>query len=265
MKFNRTQLALLIGCISLSSYAAQDEKYHHEGGIGTYDNTSVPNSDAYWIGDYTYYSKGIDQNKGPYRLNAFLAHSSQVHLKYKHRDDFDAYTIKGKLFFGDHWFVAGLYDYTDDLGTGENTYKLELGNYISDTAKVYISAQRLERDISPAKYDYDKYAIGAKGFIQTSGDMGFLLKAEYLFKEYKISDYKSDSHGYLAEADYFFTKSFSVGGFYSDGNHEDKSYGGRANYFLRLTDNLSLDLSVDKKYEPKEDGTNWGARLVGRF
>ena len=265
MKFRPTQLVILMSVLSLSAYAAQDNAYHHEGGIMVYDNTTVSNSDAFWTADYTYYAKGIDQSKGPYRLNAFLGHSSQVNLKYTHRNDYNSYGIKGKLFFGDHWFVAGNYNYTDDLGKRKDLYNVELGNYISDTTKVYISAQRLEIDTSPRKYDFDKYAIGAKGFIEISGDMGLLLRTEYKYADYKISSYNSDSHGYLAEADYFFTRSFSIGGFYTDGNNEEKTYGGRANYFLRLTDNLSLDLSVDKVYEPKEDGTNWGARLVGRF
>ncbi len=265
MKFYRTQLAILIGCFSLSTFAAQDGAYQHEGSIMVYDNTSASDSDAYWTGKYTYFTKPIDQNKGPYRLNAFLAHSSQFGLKYSHNDHYDSYGIKGKLFFGDHWFVAGNYNYTDDHGKGKDLYNIELGNYISDTTKVYVSAQRLEIDIAKSKYDYDKYAIGAKGFIATSGDMGFLLKAEYQFSDYRYESYNVDSHGYSTEADYFFTKSFSIGGFYADGSHAQEVYGARANYFLRLTDNLSLDLSLDKVYEPKEDGTNWGVELVGRF
>ena len=260
-----TPLIAGLSVIGFSTLAAQDGTYQHEISVAASDNTSDSGTDTLWKGKYTYYAKPIDQNKGPYRLNAFLAHSSQFGVSYGNRDDYDAYGIKGKLFFGDHWFIAGDYSYTDDHGKNKDLYSVELGNYISDTTKVYISAQRFDVDVAKSKYDFDKYAIGAKGFIETDSGMGFLLKAEYKYSDYKYEKVKQDSNGLSLEADYFFTQSFSIGGYYSDGNHEQKVYGARANYFLRISDNISLDLSLDKLYEPDQDGVNWGAQLVGRF
>lgn len=264
MKPLLTPIALGLSFVCFSVFAAHDNPYHHEVSVAVSDNSSDSNIDTHWKGKYTYYTNSIDPNKGPYRLNAFLAHSSLISVNYNHRKNYDNYGIKGKLFFEDHWFVAGNYHYSDDNGKDKHRYSVELGNYISDATKVYVSAERFDVNVTSNDYDFNQYSLGSKGYIETDADMGLLLKAEYRYTDFKYEKNRN-SHGFALEADYFFNKSLSIGGHYSDGRHEQKVYGARANYFLRISDNVSLDLSLDKRYEPNQDGVNWGAKLVGRF
>ncbi|MBM7071707.1 hypothetical protein SOPP22_06750 [Shewanella sp. OPT22] len=256
-----------VALTSFSAFSALDLDYQHEVSLQAKDQTGNSNSDTYWKGQYTYYAKPIEQTKGPYILNAFLAHSSQLTLMYGHKKDDNDYGIKGKWFVRDHWFIAGEYERAELYGDYFDRYHFEVGNYVNDYTKVYVSAERDDLGDKNGKLEIDTYSLGVKSFISLPNDTGVLLKAAYLFKDVETGAPKSDTNNIKLHAEYFFNQSFSIDAHYENGNNDDAQYGVKAAYFIRILDNLSLDLTAGKYFEPedKDSGINWSARFVGRF
>ena len=267
MKSLFTPILAGLSLVSASALAAYDEDYQHEVSVSAADNTSDSNGDTQWLGQYTYYAKAIEQTNGPYRVNAFLAHSSQFSVYYGHQDDDNNYGIKGKLFFQDHWFVAGEYEQSEVYGDDVYFYSLEIGNYINEYTKVYVSAARHDLKDNASDLELDAYTLGVKSFISLENDMGLLVKAAYIYEDAKFENMRPDQNKVKLEADYFFNQSFSIGAHYDNGDEDDANYGVKADYFLRISDNISLDLSADKYFEDeyKNDGVYWTAKLIGRF
>ena len=267
MKSLFTPILAGLSFVSASALAAYDQDFQHEVSVAASDNTSDSKNDTHWKGQYTYYANPVEQTNGPYRVNAFLAHTSQFSLLYGHQDEDNEYGIKGKLFFADHWFVAAEYEQSEFLGDDVYFYSLEVGNYINEFTKVYVSAARHDIKDKISDLEIDTYSLGVKSFISLEHNMGLLLKAAYLYEEAKFAHLRPDQNKVKLEADYFFTQSFSIGAHYDNGDEDDANYGVKADYFFRITDNISLDVGVNKYFEDdyKSDGTNWKAKLIGRF
>ncbi len=253
--------------VSFNSFAVQDLNYHHQFSLQAKDNTGDSNSETYWKRQYTYYEKPIEQTNGPYFLNAFLAHSSQFSLVYGQQDNNKDYGIQGEWFVRDNWFIAGEYERAELYGDYYDKYLFEVGNYINDATKVYVSAERQDLGDSDSKLEIDTYSVGIKSFISLPKNTGVLLKAAYLFKDVEAGAPKSDSNNIKLSAEYFFNQSFSIDAHYQNGDNDEDEYGIKAAYFIRILDNLSLDLIAGKYFEPdeKDHGVNWSARLIGRF
>ncbi len=267
MKSLFTPVIAGLSLVSASTLAAYDDDYQHEVSISAADNTSDSKSDTHWKGNYTYYAKAIDQTDGPYRLNAFLAQTSHVSLMYGHQDNNDDYGIQGKLFLPRHWFIAGEYQRREILGDDVDVYHFEVGNYINEFTKVYVSAERKDVNDSKQAAEEDAYRLGIKSFISLPGDTGILLKAAYIYKDSEYNGKSTSTDNVKLEADYYFNRAFSVSAHFGNGDNDDADYGVKADYFLRLSDNISLDLSADKYFEDddKNDGVYWIAELIGRF
>lgn len=273
MKWTSTITALSLSMISASAFSANDEKFQNELTISYMDlSSSSIDVEPTWSAQYTYFGSHISQKTSPYQLNRFISQTSTLDLNYSNTDGDSSYGIGGEYVFDSKWFIGGDYQRADYSLFGDtDVYNANFGYYINDFTKVYFAASKSEEDTSLAQLDGYQYDIGLKTFIRTAYGEGVYVTADYTYNDSEVKTVlgtvKSNSKGWGIKADYYFTKSFSLGGSYSDSTFEnsDDTYAVSADYFLRIVDNVSIEFSADKVIEPSEQGFSYHVSLIGRF
>lgn len=300
---NKTSLtlAVLLALTSTHIYAVQDTAYQHEAEV-TYAGYSESFSDGSWNGQYRYYFTPVSQEKTPYALSGFLAQTSNLGGQYsKKNGDFDvtAYSIDGEYVFEDKWYIGANYqnldwDSNQNLGWDysstkheSDAYSVTLGYYFNDTSSVYINYGKSENTTKQSyltsnvvkneqfSTDTTFYGIGVKSYLPLSSDQGILLSGLFNHSSYDSTttspydnyQFSDSSNNLNAAADWYITRSWSVGAMYgtSFDSDRDDSYGINTAYTLRITDGISAKFHLSKQLEPDMDGVFAGIGVNGRL
>ena len=273
MKGMSTLTALGFGLISFSALSANDNNFQNEITINYMDYSSSKSAEEpTWKAKYSYYGSAISQSDSPYQLNRFMAQTTVLDLTYTNNDRNDSYGIGGEYVFDSKWFIGGDYQYADnDVFGHSHVYSANFGYYANDYTKLFFAATKSDTGNSFIDLETDTYSLGVNSFIATELGEGVYISANYSHTETETKspfyNDKTDYRSWEVSADYYLTNSFSVGGKYNDSTFEglDDTYSVNAAYFLRIIDNLSLKVNVDKQIEPSISGFTYDIALVGRF
>jgi len=285
-------LAVLIGLTSTHIYAVQDNAYQHEAEV-TYNAFSESYSDGSWNGQYRYYFTPVSQEKVPYALSGFLAQASNLGGHYsKQNSDIDVaiYSIDGEYVFEDKWYLGANYQNSDwDYSNTKNeadAYGVTLGYYFNDTSSVYVNYGKSENTTKQNylnsmngvwQYEVDStaYGIGAKSYLPLTSSQGILFSGLFSHSSYDSTttsptdkyEFSDSSNNLSAAADWYITRSWSVGATYAttfDSDRDDR-YDINTGYTLRITDGISAKFNLSKQLEPDMDGVFAGIGINGRF
>jgi len=293
---NKTSLTLtvLLGLTSTHIYAVQDTAYQHEAEV-SYAGSSESFSDGSWNGQYRYYFTPVNQDTAPYALSGFLAQTSNLGGHYSKLDadgDFNvtAYSIDGEYVFADNWYIGANYQNLDwdnySSKSESDAYGVTLGYYFNDTSSVYVNYGKSENTTKNNYYDSityvwkdevdtTAYGIGAKSYLPLSSGQGILLSGLFNHSSYDVKgisptdeyQFSDSSNNLSAAADWYITRSWSVGAMYAtsfDSDRDDR-YDINTAYTLRITDGLSAKFNLSKQLEPDMDGFFAGIGINGRF
>jgi len=246
-----TALAILLGFVSVNAAAAQDNPYQHEAGL-KYSANSEEFSDGLWNANYRFYISPVDQTKGPYALNGFLAQTSNVGANYSNYDesDLDTIGVDGTYVFASKWFIAANYQRSEIGSFDWNTYGAEVGYYFNDSSAVSAFYNDGSDSIE------ESYGLKVRSFIALQSTTGVDLSANWTHQD-------SDDTFNLG-ADWYVTKSWSVGLGYTDDGHYD-TFVLKTAYWLRLSDSFSANFELARELDSDADGVFIGLGLTGRF
>ena len=247
---NVTALALVLGFVALPAMAAQDAPFHHEAGL-KYSANTEEFGDGLWDLNYRFYLDSVSQEKGPYALNGFLAQSTNVGASYKMQDDvdLDIFSVDGTYVFDSKWFVGAKIERYDVGSFDTDTYQLDLGYYFNDSSKVaafYVDGSDID----------SIYGLEVRSFIDLKNTTGVDLGAKWTHTD-------ADDI-FNVNADWYVTKSWSVGLGYDD-NGSDDNFTAKTAYWLRMSDAFSATFELGKVLDSDVDGLFVGVGVVGRF
>ncbi|NCO71140.1 MULTISPECIES: putative porin [Shewanella] len=247
---NVTALALVLGFVALPAMAAQDAPFHHEASLGYSANTEEF-GDGLWDLNYRFYLDSVSQEKGPYALNGFLAQSTNVGASYKMQDDIDLdiFSVDGTYVFDSKWFVGAKIERYDVGSFDTDTYQLDLGYYFNDSSKVaafYVDGSDID----------SIYGLEVRSFIDLKNTTGVDLGTKWTHTD-------ADDI-FNVNADWYVTKSWSVGLGYDD-NGSDDNFTAKTAYWLRMSDAFSATFELGKVLDSDVDGLFVGVGVVGRF
>lgn len=291
---NKITLAslILLSSVSHISHAAQDKPYHHESQVD-YITSSEDFSDGKWGLQYRYFQQAVNQETVPYALSEFLAQTSNIGGEYIGFDGNDKqYNLDGTYFFDSKWFIGLGYQKTDfnetsnlklinsynTVGTDSKTYRVTGGYYLNKTSAVYLDYQYNDGEENDTLYDTDVtghyYGLGLRTLVPMTVTEGIYIDASYQYIDTELQYNGSftgrttqNSNNFNLKADWYFTRSWSVGGYYhtDDSNSDNDDYGIGTAYFLRLNDVLSARINVVKQFEPDLDGVYGNLSVNARF
>jgi len=268
MTNKQTSLALALMLASGLSYAAADVPFQHEASV-IYGANTNEFGDGSWNLGYRYYTSPVSQEQHPYALSGFLAQTSNIGVGYTTVDDadVDAYHLDGQYVFSNKWFLQAGYDRLDidsNLANSDSRiYSLGGGYYFNDHSVAFANYNHREIDSNWLSPDYssDFYTVGVRSFIAFQSTTGVDVKMN-------VSHFRADGYSNSAlilAADWYLTRSWSIGGHYSIDEDGDDAYGLQTAYWLRLSDNISMTFALAKMIEPDEDGMSANIGLNGRF
>ncbi|MGS0725722.1 putative porin [Shewanella sp. 0m-11] len=251
MRKSTTALAILLCLSSASAVAVQDNAYQHEAGL-SYKTNSEEISDGIWDVNYRYYFKGVDQSKGPYALNGFLAQESNIGASYTNFNsiDLDSTVVDGTFVFDSNWFIAANYQRVDYTSSDYNAYGAEVGYYFNETSSVSAFYNDGSDNV------VSTYGLKARSYYALQSTAGIDFNASWLHHD--LDDVLNVS------ADWYVNNSWSVGAGYTNSDLDD-AFDVRTAYWLRISDNFSANFQVSKVLDSDYDGVGLGLGLVGRF
>ncbi|NMH65431.1 putative porin [Shewanella salipaludis] len=251
MKQTTAALAILLSLASTAAMAVQDNSYQHEAGLN-YNGNSEEFGDGTWNANYRYYFKSVDQAKGPYALNGFLAQESNLGASYSNYDalDTDTFGIDGTYVFDSNWFVSANYSRVDVGSHDANTYGAEVGYYFNNASSVSAFFNDGDNNIE------ESYGLKLRSFIALKSTSGVDLSASWTHAD-------SDD-AFNVKADWYINKAWSVGLGYSD-NGDDDNFSVSTAYWWRLSDSFSANFGLAKVLDSDVDGVDIGLGLIGRF
>lgn len=301
---NKTSLtlAVFLGLTSTHIYAVQDTDYQHEAEV-TYAGSSENFSDGSWNGQYRYYFTPVNQDTTPYALSGFLAQTSNLGGQYSKLDadnytDFTTYAIDGEYVFAERWYIGVRYQNADwesspfNANSESDAYGVTLGYYFNATSSVYVNYGQSENttkyriwnsvnDFDQTEIDTTAYGIGVKSYLPLSSGQGILLSGLFNHSSYDVTvtgpdynyQFSDPSNNLSAAADWYITRSWSVGAMYATSFYSDREYGNdrvdsydiNTAYTLRITDGLSAKFNLSKQLEPDMDGVFAAIGINGRF
>ncbi|QBY04499.1 hypothetical protein E2K93_08900 [Thalassotalea sp. HSM 43] len=263
-----TKYAYLAACLTIfanQAHSAQDNPYHHEielGNISTTDDISG----GFFYGNYTYYFDAVEQN-GPYRLNGFLAQSSELSAR---TIDGDNHGLSGRWVIDDQWYIGGGIFLPDNDFLGD-TYTISGGYFINAYTEAYASYSYREGEDDFSDSEQDNLSIGIRTLLPVANSAGVYLSASYEYSELEVSnresglgDFSFDDDWWRFNAEWFLNKRWSIGGFYTlrDG---DDFYGVKTDYTWRITDSFSLYTGLTNYIEPDADDLLLNLAINWRF
>ncbi|MCH1930001.1 hypothetical protein L9G16_07395 [Shewanella sp. A25] len=279
MLVNRLSFAILLSLCSTATMAANDNAFQHQAEVA-YTAPVDHFGEGVWEGGYSYYFTPVSQDTHPYVLSGYLAQTSFINGYVASEDSgYDAFSITGQHVFDSKWFVSADYtSYSSDWNDG-TTPGVAVGYYFNSTSSVYVSYHRSEDDIDvepgfSAQSDADILGLGIRSYLPLESTTGIELEA-------RLSSIKSDLKATSAEygvvfrdsnetemldlyADWYLTRSWSIGASYSLGEGEDP-YGINSAYFWRITDAISLATRVEKFYAADLNDLFATVGVNGRF
>ncbi|WP_299011707.1 hypothetical protein [uncultured Shewanella sp.] len=282
----------LLSAVSHISHAVQDKPYHHESQID-YISSSEDFSNGKWALQYRYFQEAVNQETVPYALSGFLAQTSNIGGQYVgFGDDDTRYDIDGTYVFDSKWFIGLGYQKTDindashlalinrynTLGTDSKTYAITGGYYLNKSTEIYLAYQYNDGEQSSTAYHTDMtghyYRLGLRTLVPMTVTEGIYIDASYQYADTELQysgaytgKTTQNSNNFNLTADWYFTPSWSVGGYYhtDDSNSDNDDYGIGTAYFLRLNDVLSARINVVKQFEPDLDGVYGNLSVNARF
>lgn len=282
----KTALSLAVACAVGVSAAAMADEYQYELSIG-YDRLKQTGSAGYkgdtWSLSGTYYLDSIDDSAGPLAEAAFLNKASflNAHYGYLAKDfDGDAFGVGGEYVTNEHGIILGAsYDWADDVrldsitGSADvDSYRLTIGQYLTDTTTVRLSYQNDDIDASNSLFDYEVDTVGLN-VRHLTGDLGNGLHLalegdlERIQRDIRYgSKYRNTLMG--VGADLYLNQNFSVGAGYHYITGDDEFDGD--GFEVRARYHLNPQFFVAAKYgheEPDELARTkvWGVELATRF
>ncbi|WP_299494064.1 putative porin [uncultured Shewanella sp.] len=284
---------ILLSLASHSTIAAEDKPFHHESQVD-YITSSEEFSDGKWGLQYRYYQTAVNQETVPYALSGYLAQTSNIGGEYIGFGDSDRqYNLDGTYVFDSKWFVGLGYQKTD-LSDSNNlkliesykaitpdskTYQVTGGYYLNKTSAAYFSYQYNDGNKDNSLYSEDTtghyVGAGLKTLVPMTVTEGIFIDASYHYAdtETKYSGTgiggktEQNSNNFNLQADWYFTRSWSVGGYYhtDDSSSDNDDYGIGTAYFLRLNNVLSARINIIKQFEPDLDGVYGNLSVNARF
>jgi hypothetical protein len=247
---NVTALALVLGFVALPTVAAQDAPFQHQAGFAYGANTEEF-GDGLWDLNYRFYLDSVSQEKGPYALNGFLAQSSNVGANYSMQDDtdLDIFSVDGTYVFDSKWFVGAQIKRFDAGIFDTDTYELNAGYYFNDSSKVaafYTDGSDID----------SVYGAEIRSFIDLANTTGIDLSAGWTHAD--------EDDMFNVNADWYVTKSWSVGLGYVDSGFDDNFVANTA-YWLPISDAFSATFALSKILDSDVDGFFAAVGVVGRF
>ncbi|RYV02980.1 hypothetical protein SOPP22_06740 [Shewanella sp. OPT22] len=270
MKFTQTALAVLLGCVSFSSFATNDKPFQHQVSISAADSVNSDyDSDTFWSASYQYHFSPVSQEKGPYALNNWLAQTSELGATIASGGDSRNYGLDGKYVTDSKWFISANY-LISDLDAPRNPsidrYGVSVGYYLDDWTSISLSYDRIEFNKLLSDPETTGYAINASKYFSFENDRGLFLSGSFSYADFKHGEYNDDSTSLSISSDYYFNKSWSIGANYARDNDNDDTYGLQTSYFWRMSDSVSLITAISKVLEPDSgSGFGVGLNLTGRF
>lgn len=283
----KSALSLAVACALGVSGAAFANGYQYELSLG-FDRADQSGSNGYkgdmWSISGTYYLDRIDDSTGPLAEAAFLNQASflNAHYGYLSRDfDGDAFGIGGEYVTNEHGVIFGAsYDWADDVqldnyfsGAADvDSYRLTIGQYLTDTTTVRLSYQHDDIDADNSFFDYDVDTVGLNARHLT-GDLGnglhLALEAdlERIERDFRnAGTYRNTLMG--IGADLYFNRNISVGGGYHYITGDDEFDGD--GFEVRARYHFNPQFFVAAKYgheEPDEFARTkvWGVEVATRF
>ena len=269
MKINKTAVAIILGCLSYSTFAADDNNFQHQLSLGATDTVNTDYStDTFWSTSYQYFFSPVSQKKGPYALNGWLAQTSEFSVGIDGDSDFLSYDIAGQYVFNNKWFAKGNYHYNDFDVAGDpssNQYRFGLGYFVDEWSRVEINYSRNELDGLFGGSNTDSYNVYASRYFSLNGDSGALISADYSTSKTKVLGNTRSADIFGLKTDYYFNKSWSLGVSYQNNSKTDDIYALNTSYFWRLSNQISLIGNASKIVEPNQDRFDLGLTLLGRF
>ncbi|NMP16938.1 outer membrane beta-barrel protein [Thalassotalea sp. Y01] len=260
--------AILATCLALfvnQAQAAQDSPYHHQIEIGNVTSTDDI-SDGFFFARYTYYLDEVEQN-GPYRLNGFLAQSSELTVE---NFDGDSNGISGRWVVDNQWYIGGGVFLPNDDRIGD-IYNIRGGYFINAYTEAYGSYSYRESDNDFNDSEQDDISIGIKTLLPIANSAGIYLSASYEYSELNVSysdndrgDFSFDDDWWRFNAEWFLNKRWSIGAFYTL-RDDDDFYGVKTDYTWRITDSFSLYTGVVNYIEPDADDLQLNLSLEWRL
>ncbi len=301
--------------------------FQHEANV-TFGSHTDDLDNGLWSIDYRYYFKPVDVEKGPYALSGFLAQTSNIGAQYAQVSTFDdsvSYSIDGRYVLESNWFVGANYSKVDldsedsliiTLADDMSEYGFSFGYYFNDTSEVLFAYQTSSSSggysyespyyiyNSSSEYDSKIYSVQAHSFIPLESFTGIDLQANWSYIDSDSQDvnttidgsesrtyqnnYQVDTNIVAVAADWYITKSWSVGANYlwsqydmeskytapdaiNTYNYDDSnsSYSLSTAYWWQISQSFAAKFSAAKQFgldgDNGPDGLMVGATINGRF
>lgn len=282
----KSALSLAVACALGVSGTAVASGYQYELSIG-YDRVDQKGSYGYkgdtWSLSGIYYLDQIDDSTGPLAEAAFLNKASflNAHYGYLAKDfDGDAFGVGGEYVTSERGVILGAsYDWIDDIrldgvsgGADVDSYRLTIGQYLTDTTTVRLSYQNDDVDADNSLYDFEVDTVGLN-VRHLTGDLGngihLALEADLqrIERDFRAADtYRNTLMG--VGADMYFNRNFSVGVGYHYITGADEFEGDGFDVRARYHVNPNFFVAASYGHEEPDDIARtkvWGVELATRF
>ncbi|MGY6630370.1 MAG: putative porin [Wenzhouxiangella sp.] len=200
--------------------------------------------------DATVFFQPVSIQQGPFAEAPFINRASNLGAAYlRQKDgDFDVYTLGGEFYIDDLYIAANYSRFSN--GFSLNDYGVRLGYMVADNTRVTVGYNRQEL---PFGFDIDRYTVGAKHLMLLTADTALSLEADI-----GIADADKNRFTYDLAADYYLTRSFSLGARYS-GIGSDDQWGVGTRFFF------TPRFSAGAEYTRDSGDDIFALRLAARF
>ncbi len=243
---NKTISAIGAACALAAASTAWAENYQTEigGQFLDLDGTRL------WGGDATLFLKQVDTRQGPLAEAAFTDRASNIGVAYlrERSGDFDLAAVTGEFYVGNAYFAARYGRLSN--GFKLNEYGVRGGLMVARNTRVTAGYDRVE---APFGSDLDIWSVGAKHLMNLAGDTALNLEGEIGVARNGGSDLY-----YSVQADYYLSRSLSLGARYS-GVESDDEWGLGARLFF------TPRISGGVEYTRANSDNIYGLRLAARF
>jgi len=200
--------------------------------------------------DVTVFFQPVSIQQGPFAEAPFINRASNLDVAYLREEDgnFDIYNVGGE-FYVDDVYVAASYSRFSN-GFSLDDYSMRLGYMLADNTRVTVGYDRQDM---PFGSNIDIYTVGFKQLTLLSADTALNLEADI-----GIADADKSRFAYNVSADYYLTRSFSLGARYS-GVGSDDQWGVGTRFFF------TPRFSAGAEYTRDSGDDIFALRLAARF